>query len=233
MNRVIWGMPSSEEMDSPKPRTEYTGCIVGPLTPKWHCDVCGSQVIPELNPKSGMCLYEAPQEISKAINSVVSRLNQLSGQEDNSDPAVQVLCPARDPENYSQQEIDAHENHGDCLRVVICGCQDFDLFLDGTVAHRQVELESLYHGDLEEQTATHKTTFEPMQNLAGNLSDLLFGNEIFSELVDLIGEAKVAGCKRDFVCEDSQYWDLIADFWVNRSQLFPGFWLERNYGKQT
>jgi hypothetical protein len=104
MNRVVWGMPTHEEMENPKPLTEYAGCIIGPLTPKWHCEVCDSKVIPELNPKSGICLHEAPEEVSKGLNFVISRLEEFIADDENVYELIRVACPGLEAETYPDRK---------------------------------------------------------------------------------------------------------------------------------
>ena len=229
MNRVVWGMPTDEEMENPKPMTEYAGCIIGPLTPKWHCEVCNSEVIPDLNPKSGICLREAPEEVRKGLNLVVGRLQEFAGNDDDAGEMIRIICPGLDPDSYPERDLENHKLHGDFLRIMICGCQNFDVFLDGFAISTQVEFESLYHGGhLERHERETHFTLESLQNLSRKLPDLYFGSTILGDLVDLIGESVVATCKKDFMCEDSENWQMIADHWVYQEALFPDFWLDRH-----
>ena len=228
MNRVVWGMPTHEEMENPKPLTEYAGCIIGPLTPKWHCEVCDSKVIPELNPKSGICLHEAPEEVSKGLNFVISRLEEFIADDENVYELIRVACPGLEAETYPEGDLENHKLHGDSLRIRVCGCQDFELFFDGFAISRELELESLYHGHIEEREEETHFTFEPLQNLSSKLTDLYFGSTLLSELVDLIGESVMTGCKRDFICEGPQAWEMVADFWVDQKDFFPNFWRFRH-----
>jgi hypothetical protein len=227
MNRVVWGMPTHEEMDNPKPLTEYAGCIIGPLTPKWHCEVCDNQVIPELNPKSGICLHEAPKEVRKGLNFVISRLDQFTGDGEDSHELIGIACPGAEPEVYSERDITNHKLHGDSLRIRICACLDFELYFDGFAISRTLDLDSPYHGQIKEREQETEFTFDPLKNLNSKLADLYFGSTILNDLVDLIGESVMNGCQNDFICEDSRNWKVIADFWVHQKELFPNFWLDR------
>lgn len=230
MNRVVWGMPASDEMENPKPMTEYAGCIIGPFTPKWHCEVCNSQVIPDLNPKSGICLTEAPEEFRRGINFVVSRLEEFAGSDENISELIEVFCPGFEPETSSEEDVRNHKLHGDCLRIKVCDCQNFDVFLDGFGISRDVELESLYHGHLEFNEVATEFSVESMQSLSGKLTDLYFGSNVLGDLVGLIGESVMTGCQKDFICEGSNYWEILADYWVLEEELFPDYWLFKRNG---
>lgn len=231
MNLVIWGMPSAEEMENRKPLTEYTGCIIEPFTPKWRCEVCSSKIIPDLHPKSGICLKEAPAEVRKGINSFVNRISVFAGDDEPLSELIDVRCPGLDPEQFLDREVVVHKDHGDYLQISICNCQTLLLFFDGFGLSELTVFESLYHGDLEEREELSEFRFEPLAVSSGRLADIVFGNFAFSELIDIIGEAVAVGCQRDFVCESSRNWEMIADYWAHREEMFPDFWLVRKGGR--
>ena len=225
MNRVVWGMPTIEEMENPKPMTEYSGCIIGPDTPKWHCEVCGSSVIPTLHPKSGICLHEAPVEVRQAIKMLAMRIEQFAGDFDLGGPPIEIFCPGFDSEWLDGETIDNHAQHGDCFRITVCGCQSFDVFFDGFGVSSDIELGRTSAGYLEELDRGNFFELDSLRISPSRLPDLMFGSKAMAELVETIGESKMVGCRRDFICETSRNWELLADYWVEHDDLFPNRWL--------
>ena len=94
---------------------------------------------------------------------------------------------------------------------------------------RELSLESLYHGHLEESLGYRQFSVDSIKDLPRILTDLYIGSTVLSDLIDLIGEKAMIGCQKDFICEDSRNWELLAYYWANQKELFPNYWLDRHH----
>ena len=230
MNRVVWGMPTIEEMENPKPMTEYAGCIVGPETPKWHCENCGSQVIPGFTPQSGHCLKEAPILLKEALERLIEKVLSFSGNWDaeEDEPPIFLDCPESNKGYWLEEEEDNHRSHGDSIYITICGCQSLRVFLDGSAV---LSTRKVVWGDLGAEGDYEQTTslrVESMVNLQNKMADLIFGNSVFRDLIRIIGEQAAGGCQKDLYCEDEpRIWQILCDYAWAREGLFPEYWNPR------
>lgn len=78
MNKVVWGMTSQDDYENADDFTEFRGCIITEPTESWRCDFCNSKIIPSHTPEGGLCLEEAPAQLTNALRVFASRINQIA-----------------------------------------------------------------------------------------------------------------------------------------------------------
>lgn len=222
MYRVIRGMPTQDELENPKPMTEYAGCIIGPLTPKWQCQICGYKVLPQANPSSGICIQEAPDRVVRSFETLVERIVAFASPVDHHEQLIELVCPLQISNSPDDEALVDHKQHGDHINIHVCSCHQIKVFLDGAVFGMTTERKGLYHGHLEERFGGYIDLLPSFTNLPKRVPELLFGNALFEELIDLIGFHAATGCAKDGEHEDlTGDWAILADYWEQREFQIP------------
>ena len=156
MNKVLWGMPSQDDYETADDFTEFRGCIITEPTESWRCDFCDSKIIPSHTPKSGLCIEEAPSQLTNALRVFASRINQIADHYYLPDSiersqVANLECGGYETLNrqgfgYSFEHLtveqtlgitlpdpfNAHEKKGDFLAVEVCPNLELRFYFNGT-----------------------------------------------------------------------------------------------------
>mgnify|MGYP007092089904 CR=1 FL=1 len=148
MNKVLWGMASQVDYENADDFTEFRGCIITEPTESWRCDFCDSRIISSHAPKSGLCIEEAPSQLSNALRVFAYRINKIADLHDARDSMEGPLVATIECGGYyevlnrrwfsdaldhlTSHPINTHEYKGDFLSVVVCPNIELRFFFDGT-----------------------------------------------------------------------------------------------------
>lgn len=224
MTKVIFGMPTEEDYLNTSEFVEFRGCIVfGPMD-KWVCNGCGASIKEDVTPKSGICLKEAPRELVYAINTFMARVALMADEHDAHDELISLEC-AFGEDDIDDEIYDDHARNGDHLRLNLCGCSTFKIYLDGRIVE-QID----YYDYYDEHGNTDKTRWESFQapefeNLAEKLDELMFEDEQLKVIRQLIAatyfQRHEDGCYFEETKESEKTWARVAQHTMTGGVPYP------------
>jgi hypothetical protein len=136
MNKVIWGMTTSDEYSDPGEFTVIGGCVVTEPAEDWRCNNCAAKIIRSHSPASGLCIEEAPEILKVALRVFTNRLNKfsqnLSGPRSQKFSEPVSLSCSGDNSQFSVFGVHEHAYRGDFLTVNICNNVKLEIHFNGT-----------------------------------------------------------------------------------------------------
>lgn len=224
MTKVIFGMPTEQDYLNASEFVEFRGCIVDGPMDKWVCEGCGASIKRDVTPQTGICLKEAPRELVYAINKFMARVALMANEGDYYEELITLEC-VFDSEDIDRDSYDDHVRKGDHLRLDLCGCSTFKIYLDGRI-DEQIDYYDYYdeHGD------THKTRWETYQapefeNLSEKLDELMFDGEQLKAVRHLIAatyfQRHEDGCYFEETKENEKPWERVAQHTMTGGVPYP------------
>ena len=208
MNKVVWGMTSQDDYENADDFTEFRGCIITEPTESWRCDFCDSKIIPSHTPEVGLCLEEAPAQLTNALRVFASRINQIADlyylpDSIERSQVATLECGGYEALNrpgfgYSFEHLtaeqtlgltlpdpfNAHEKKGDFLAVEVCPNLELRFDFNGTgelVTHVAASKKNLSQPrDLYDFDAPEFSAIETQ------IQDLIAGNKLLLAVTAMI-----------------------------------------------
>lgn len=251
MNKVVWGMTSQDDYENADDFTEFRGCVIAEPTETWRCDFCDSKIVPSHTPEVGLCLEEAPAQLTNALRVFASRINRivdlhyLPDSVERSQVATLECggCEAlsRRGFGYSFDHLaadqtlglmlpdpfNAHEKKGDFLAVEVCPNLELRFYFNGTgelVTHVAASKQNLSQPrDLYDFDAAEFSGIETQ------IEDLIAGNKLLIAVMDRILKTQDT-CDTEY-CDhpESGAWKNLEEYRKNLGHVnfrlhstFPG-----------
>jgi hypothetical protein len=208
MNKVVWGMPMPDDYENADDFTEFRGCIITEPTETWRCDFCDSKIIPSHTPEGGLCIEEAPAQVTNALRVFASRINQIADLHylpDSIERSQVATLECGGYEALNRQGLgysfdhfaadetlglalpdpfNAHEKKGDFLAVEFCPNLELRFYFNGTgelVTHVAASKQNLSQPrDLYDFDASEFSGIETQ------IEDLITGNKLLLALTAMI-----------------------------------------------
>jgi hypothetical protein len=224
MTRVIFGMPTEEDSQNTSEFVEFRGCIVSGPMDKWACSACGASIKQDVTPQTGICLKEAPHELVFAINRFMARVELMADEHDHQQELISLEC-AFDEDDMDDDKHDDHVRRGDFLRLDLCGCSTFKIYLDGRLVE-QID----YYDYYDEHGNTDKTRWESYQspefeNLAEKLDELMFEGDQLKVIRELVAATYFRrhedGCYFEEEKASERQWERVAQHTMTGGVPYP------------
>jgi hypothetical protein len=200
MNKVVWGMPIQDDYENADDFTEFRGCIITEPTETWRCDFCDSKIIPSHTPEGGLCIEEAPVQLTKALRVFASRINQIADLHylPDSIERSQVatlecggyealdrkgfgysfdhLTPEQTPGLTLPDLFSAHEKKGDFLAVEVCPNLELRFYFNGT--GELVTNVAASKQNLSQRRDLYDIDASEFSGIESQIEDLIAGNKL-------------------------------------------------------
>ena len=237
MNKVLWGMPSQDDYENADDFTEFRGCIITEPTESWRCDFCDSKIIPSHTPKSGLCIEEAPGQLTNALQIFAFRINQIADLHYSMDymersQVATIECSgydALDRRGFGDSldhltadqmlrlmmpdPINAHERKGDFLSVAVCANIELRFFFDGT-GELVTQGEASKH-NLSQPRDLYDFDASEFSSIETQIEDLIAGRKLLLAVTDVILKTQdtcdAESCKHP----ESGAWEELAIYREN------------------
>jgi hypothetical protein len=237
MNKVLWGMPSQDDYENADDFTEFRGCIITEPTESWRCDFCDSKIIPSHTPKSGLCIEEAPGQLTNALQIFAFRINQIADLHYSMDSMQRSQVATIECSGYDALDrrgfgdsldhltadqmlrlmmpdpINAHEGKGDFLSVAVCPNIELRFFFDGT-GELVTQGEASKH-NLSQPRDLYDFDASEFSNVDAQIQDLIAGRKLLLAVTDVILKTQdtcdAESCKHP----ESGAWEELAIYREN------------------
>lgn len=251
MNKVVWGMTSQDDYANADDFTEFRGCIITEPTETWRCDFCDSKIIPSHTPQGGICIEEAPAQLTNALRVFASRINQIADPHylpdsiERSQSATlncsgfEVLDAQGLGHSFEHLTVDqargimfpdsfnAHEKKGDFLAVEVCPNLELRFYFNGTgelVTHVAASKQNLSQPrDLYDFDASEFSGIETQ------IEDLITGNKLLLAVTAMILQTQDTCDAESCDHPGSGAWQNLEEFRENLGHVnfllhatFPG-----------
>ena len=239
MNKVLWGMPSQDDYENADDFTEFRGCIITEPTESWRCDFCDSKIIPSHTPKSGLCIEEAPSQLTNALRVFASRINQIADHYYLPDSIERSQVATLECGGYealnrqgfgypfdhltAEQTIgltlpdpfNAHEKKGDFLAVQVCPNLELRFYFNGTV-------ELVSHGSANKHSSSQLRDFydfgcPEFSIVETQIEDLIAGKKLLLAVTSMILKTKDTCDAESCDHSESGAWEELPDLQVKFS----------------
>jgi hypothetical protein len=234
MNKVLWGMPSQDDYENANDFTEFRGCIITEPTESWRCDFCDSKIIPSHTPKSGLCIEEAPGQLTNALQIFAFRINQIADLHHSMDSMQRSQVATIECSGYDALDrrgfgdsldhltadqmlrlmmpdpISAHERKGDFLSVAVCPNIELRFFFDGT-GELVTQGEASKH-NLSQPRDLYDFDASEFSSVETQIEDLITGSKLLLVVTSMI-------LKTQDTCEEESCDHLEAGSWEELEEL--------------
>jgi hypothetical protein len=237
MNKVVWGMPMQDDYENADDFTEFRGCIITEPTETWRCDFCDSKIIPSHTPEGGLCIEEAPAQLTNALRVFASRINQIADLHYLPDSiersqVATLECGGYEALNrkgfdYSFDHFTAeqtlgltlpdpfntHEKKGDFMAVEVCPNLELRFYFNGTgelVTHVAASQQNLSQPrDLYDFEAPEFSAIETQ------IQDLIVGNKLLLAVTAIILKTQDTCDAESCDHPESRGWEELNSFQSN------------------
>jgi hypothetical protein len=246
MNKVVWGMPMQDDYENADDFTEFRGCIITEPTETWRCDFCDSKIIPSHTPEGGLCVEEAPAQLTNALKVFASRINQIADLHYLPDSiersqVATLVCGGYEAlnrrgfgytfDNLTAEQtlglmlpdpFNAHEKKGDFLAVEVCPNLELRFYFNGTgelVTHVAAGKQNLSQPrDLYDFDASE---FSGIEN---QIQDLIAGNKLLLAVTAMILKTQDT-CDAES-CDHSENggWEELNSFHSNLNHKYSSLY---------